>query len=409
MNNYILLLIYLIVLIFISAFFSASETALIGINRYKIRHQAKQGNHTAKLIQNLLRRPDIILSVILLFNTLSNILASAIATSLALHIFHNFGIAIVTIGLTLIVLIFAETLPKTIATNYATNITKIVIWPLAIILYISYPVIWFLNQFIILLMKILKLQVSEQRLDNLTQDELRTILGESFHPKHISYRDMLLHLLDLERLQVIDIMTPFYKCNKIDITYDWLEIIDQLKNSPQTDFIIYRNNLKNILGYLSSNTIFNLAINGKLNKITILKNLQEIYFIPQQVNLLKQLTSFQQYKKHFALIVDEYGNIDGSIHLNDILELIIGDLSSLQLTQTKKSYYIFSGSKKLREINKTLPVAICHKNINTLSGYIIDILANIPNSGTCLKTENYYIEILQVKSNKIKTVKLIKR
>lgn len=396
----------------VSGFFSSSETGMMALNRYRLRYRATAGQRTAIQLQKLLERPDRILGVILIGNTLANILATSLATFLALHLFGNEGVAIAAFLLTLIILVFAEVMPKTVAALYPERLTTIVAWPLSLLLWLIYPLVWIINTIVNTILLLFGIRVKKKNIDHLNREELRLLVRESSSAASKHHRDMLLSLLDLEQSTIEDVMVPRHEIVAIDIEDDWKDIVKLLCSYPHKYLPLYRNNIDQLIGIVDIQSIFHLVIDNRLNKDALMKAAFPLHFIPESTKLYRQLLRFQKEKCQCGLVVDEYGSLRGFVSLTDILEEIVGefirdiDTVSLDIQCQSDGSCLVAGAVNLRELNREMGWLLPTTSSKTLSGLIIEELEAIPRSGTSLKIANYYIEVVQVKDNRIKSVKI---
>ncbi|MCP4475677.1 MAG: HlyC/CorC family transporter [Gammaproteobacteria bacterium] len=407
-GNIITSAITLAVLLCLSAFFSSSETAIMAINRYRLRHLAKQNHASAKRVQRLLERPDRLLSLILIGNTLVNILASSIATVIAVHLFGDLGVAIATGILTMTILIFAETVPKTIAALYPQRLSFIVVWPLSVLLWLFYPLVWLMNSLVIRLLLLCRIRVKKRQFDHLTSEELYTLLYETSSVMPSQNRDMLLRLLELEKISVEDIMAPRHEIVGINVDDEWEEITAILANPPHSRLPLYHGNIDQLVGILEVQKLLPLLVNQELNHERLLQHVSPPSFALESTPLNKQLIKFQQERCYYAIVVDEYGTIQGFITLEDILEEIVGefildiDTMHIDIYPQKDGGYLIDGTTTLRELNKVMKWQLPTDGPKTLSGLITEQLEMLPQTGIGLKINGYRIEIKQVKANKVK-------
>ncbi|WP_067520695.1 HlyC/CorC family transporter [Endozoicomonas ascidiicola] len=399
-------------LLLFSAFFSSSETGMMAINRYRLRHLARKGNRAAKRTSALLDRPDRLIGVILIGNNLVNILASAIATIIAMRMWGDSGIAIATLGLTFVVLIFGEVTPKTIAAMYPEKVafpSSLVLTPM---LKILYPVVALVNWICSLLMRPFGIRPGQEGEDYLTSEELRTLVNESGLRLPTKRKGMLLGILDLEKVSVDDIMVPRNEINGIDIEDGIKDIIHQLRDCQHTRMPVYRGDVNNIVGMLHMRKIARLLTLEEVNKATLLQETIEPYYVPETTPLHTQLFNFQKAKERTALVVDEYGDIMGLVTLEDILEEIVGDFttdvsdSSQEITPQGDGSYIIDGSASIRDVNKLLGWELPTDDARTINGLITEEMQVIPDASVCWKVKNYRFEILQVRDNRIKSVRM---
>ncbi len=406
------LFIALIALIILSGFFSCSETAMMSLNRYKLKHLARKKNQNAKRLQGLLSRTDRLLSVILLGNTFSNILASTIATLLAQIYFDELGVFLVTLGLIIVILLFAEIIPKTYAAIYPEKFAYPMALPLVFLLKILYPLAWVLNILANNFLKIFKINLSKTGHEALTGDELRTVVSESSSMINTRHHQLLLGVLDLEQATIEDVMIPRHRIKGLDLNLPWPVLLDQMINSPYSKMPVYRDRLDNLIGILHLKNMVKFINKNTQNFVGNIKTLEQLvdkpYFIPEMSSLQTQLFQFQQNSEHFGLVIDEYGEIQGMVTLEDIVEDIVGAFSHSQSSQAQKivhqadGSYLLSGGMTIRDINRSLGVNLPTDLSKTLSGLITEYLQAMPTAKTCVLINQYPIEILEVKDNAVR-------
>ncbi|MCF6767881.1 HlyC/CorC family transporter [Thiotrichales bacterium 19S11-10] len=409
----ILPIVFIIVLISCSAFFSGSETSLMALNRYRLRHLAKNKHKAAKRTIGLLKRPDRILGVILIGNTFANILASAIATILAERWLGQFGLFASTIILTLIILIFAEVMPKTLAAIYPEKFAFPASYALKILLWLLYPVAWLANTIVNLVLKLFGILIPKSVTnDPLTKDELHSVVTESGATLTRNYRNMLLGILELENITVSDVMLPRRKVDAVDLDLPVEDILKSVSKCQHRKVIAYRNDIDQIIGVLNVHRVLGYCSHKQtVSKSDILKLVQEAYYIPQSVSLQTQLLKFQQRGERFAIVVDEYGSFEGIITTEDIIEEIVGEFAdtfeySELITKLSDQSYIVAGSITIRELNRHLNLKLPTKGPNTLSGLITEHLETIPSAPCCLKINSRIIEITKVSHNMIEKARI---
>lgn len=313
-------------MVVISAYFSGSETGMMTLNRYRLRHMAKQGNRSAKRVEKLLRKPDRLISLVLIGNNLVNILASALGTIVGMRLYGDAGVAIATGVLTFVVLVFAEVLPKTIAALYPEKVAYPSSFLLAPLQILMMPLVWLLNAITRMLMRMMGIKTDIVVSGSLSKEELRTIVHESRSQISRRNQDMLLSVLDLEKMTVDDIMVPRSEIIGIDINDDWKSILRQLSHSPHGRIVLYRDSLDDAISMLRVREAWRLMSEKKeFTKETMLRAADEIYFVPEGTPLSTQLVKFQRNKKKVGLVVNEYGDIQGLVTVEDILEEIVGD------------------------------------------------------------------------------------
>lgn len=408
------LIVTLIIMVVVSAYFSGSETGMMTLNRYKLRHLAKQGNRAAKRVEKLLRKPDRLISLVLIGNNLVNILASAIGTIVGMRLYGDAGVAIATGILTFVVLVFAEVLPKTIAALYPEKVafpSSFLLGPLQILMM---PLVWLLNIITRMLMRLMGIKNVSTVSSALNKDELRTLVHESHSKISRRNQDMLLSVLDLEKISVDDIMVPRNEIVGININDDWKSIVRQLTHSPHGRIVLYRDTLDDAISMLRVREAYRLMTEKQeFTKETLLRASDEIYFVPEGTPLSVQLVKFQRNKKKVGLVVDEYGDIQGLVTVEDILEEIVGDFTTSmsptlaeEVTPQNDGSVIIEGSANVREINKAFNWTLPEDEARTVNGMLLEELQEIPAIDTRVRLSNYDIDILDVHDNMIKQVRV---
>lgn len=406
------LLIILVVLIVCSAFFSGSEIGMMSLNRYRLRHLVRQKHKGAIRVNRLLSRIDRLLGVILIGNTFANILASAVATILAVRLWGNLGVAIATIGLTLIVLIFAEIAPKTVAAMYSQRIAFLVAIPLAILLKLLYPLVWFANMLASGFLRLCGIDTKQQHTEHLSGEELRTVVRESGVLIPQEHKEMLTSILDLEKVTVEDIMVPRSEIIGIDLNEPWEDILQQLENSQHTRLPLYNDDINQVQGIVHLRDVLGLIVDEDLSKETLIEAAHGSYFVPEATPLHTQLLNFQSAKCRSGLVVDEYGDVLGLVTLEDILEEIVGEFTTDAAAISKDiniqgdGSVIVDGSTTIREVNRVMKWQLPTNGPRTINGLVIEYLEDIPTSGTSLMITKHAFEILLVKDNRVKTVSI---
>ncbi|AMR68086.1 HlyC/CorC family transporter [Aquipseudomonas alcaligenes] len=399
-------------LIVCSAFFSSSETGIISLNRYRLRHKAREGHRGAKRASALLSRPDRLLGTILIGNNFVNILASAIATVLAMQIWGEAGIAIATVALTIILLIFGEITPKTLAALRPEAIAYPASLPLQVLLKLFYPLVVALNAISNLLLRLFGIDPSSRSSDSLTTEELRSVVRESGHALPESRQNMLLGVLDLETVSVNDIMIPRNEIIGIDLEQPIERIVELLQNTRHTRLPVYRQDINQIEGMVHMRQLARRLAHDQMTHELLLQVCQPAYFVPENTPLATQLLNFQKEKRRLGLVVDEYGDIQGLITLEDVLEEIVGDLSGQDQQQhadiqsQDDGSQIIDGSASIRELNKLLGWHLPSEGPKTLNGLVTEALESIPDSPVCLKIGPYRLEILESGDNRVKSVRI---
>lgn len=400
--------IILVGLIMLSAFFSSSETGMMSLNRYRLKHLAKTGHKGAQRVQKLLQRTDQLISVILIGNNFVNILASSIATVIAIRIWGEAGIAIATLLLTIVILIFGEVTPKTMAALFPEKIAFPASHVLRPLLKVLYPVVWAVNLFTGAFFRLLRISPSDGSSDHLSREELRTVVHEAGALIPAKHKDMLVSILDLEKVTVNDIMVPRNEISGIDLDDDTDTILRQLKNSQHTRLPVFKGDINEIQGILHLRSATKLLQQDEFNKSMIMQLCQEPYFVPESTPLNTQLINFQKGKRRFGIVVDEYGDVLGLATLEDILEEIVGEFTtdyastSPDIIPQEDGTFIVDGTTAVRTINKALGWNLSINGPKTLNGLITETLENIPDSNVCLKIEGHPVEVLQIKDNVVK-------
>jgi Mg2+/Co2+ transporter CorB len=408
------LFIVLILLLVLSAFFSGSETALMSINRYKLKHRVKKNEIAALRVDYLLNNPDKTLGLILLLNNFVNILASAITTIIAIELYGDKGVAIAAGFLTFVILVFSEVTPKTFASHYSDRIAYKISFFFYYGLVIFSPIVKFINFFSKLILTIFGVEKRKIQHDDLTNEEIKTIIQESSNKITENYEEMIINLLDLQKVTVEHAMIPKNDIEGIDITYSDDLINARLVDINHTRLPVYSGSLNNLIGFINKKHVPALIKeNSKVKTQELKKCLSEPYYIPEDTSLLSQLIIFKKEKKRIGCVVDEYGDIKGMLTLDDILEEIVGEYATVYEKENLiKDITIDNievhGSVQLREINKKLSINLADNSVTTINGYILESLQEIPQEGMTFKKDNIIIEVLEVKNNFIERI-LIKK
>ena len=402
----------LVLLILLSGFFSGSETALMTLNRYRLRHLAKSGNKSAQLAQNLLERPDRLIGLILLGNNFVNILASSIATVIALRLFGEAGIAIATGLLTLVILVFAEVTPKTLATLRAQQVAFFASHIYTPMMKVLYPLVWVVNVFVRQLLKLFNVSPDAANSeDNLDRDELRSVVNEASGMIPDSHQEMLVNILDLENVTVNDIMIPRNDILGIDLEDDWEDILAQIADTKHSRLPVYRESIDNVVGFIYLRKMLDVLRQKEIQREHLEARIRNTYFIPENTPLTVQLLNFQKQKRRIGLVVDEYGDILGLVTLEDILEEIVGEFTtdpdtSLEIRPQTDGSYLALGSTPSRQLGRLLGWDTAANGPKTLNGLILERLEEIPQAGKIFRIENDAIEVLAVGDNMVQEVRI---
>lgn len=400
------LLIALGVLIVISAYFSGSETGIMSINRYRLKHLAKENHKGALRVSKLLDRPDRLIGLILIGNNLVNIAASSIATVLGMRFFGDIGLVIATVILTLVVLIFAEVTPKTLAALYPEKISFPSSAILVPMLFVMKPIVLALNYITNGLLRLLGVRAEDAINHSLSTEELRTVINESSAMVQ-DHQSMVTNVLDLQDVKVEDVMVPRNEIKGIDINDDWKSIVKQITHTQHTRLLLYRDTIDDAVGFIHAKDALRLLMKDQFSKATLLRAVRELYFVPEGTNLYTQLEKFKQSKERTGIVVDEYGDIQGMVTLEDILEEVVGDFTTSSAPLSEGIYpqqdgsFLVDGSANIRELNKEMHWDFPTDGPKTLNGLILEYLEEIPQQNLSMRLADYPIEIVEVKDNKV--------
>ena len=403
----------LLLLLFLSAFFSGTETALMRLNRYKLKNQVRKGNKYAKILEKLLKEPEKLIGLICLGVNLVNFTAAALVTIIALKIGGEPFVAVATLLLTITVLIFCEAAPKTLAAIYPEKLA----FPSALIYYplmlVSYPMVWLISETSNAILWVLGFRQTKDRESSLSNEELRTVVREAGTLISRKYRSMLLNILDLEKVTVDDVMVPHTEISGINMEEDIEEIRETILRSEHTLLPVFSENINNIFGILHLRKLANLSSKNLYKKQDIERLSNEPYFIQEGTLLNIQLVEFQRRKQRIAIVVDEYGDIQGIVTLSDILEEIVGEFTTVpeaeeEYTKENDNSYIVSGNANIRDLNKSIKWEIPSNGAKTVNGLIVEHLGDIPKAETDVNISNYSFKVIESDSNHIHSVKINK-
>jgi len=395
-------------LLLLSAFFSGSETALMTLNRYRLQHLVKKKHRGALKVHQLLKRPDRLMGLILLGNNFVNILASSIATLIAIRIAGDEAIPASTAILTILVLIFSEVTPKTLAALRPETLAFVAAWLYVPLLKIFYPVVWIVNAISNLLLRIVGVNPKKAKKDTLDKDELKSIVSDTDHLLPARYQNMLIRILDLESASVEDIMTQRKEIVGIDLEDPIDDIIEQLRNSPHTRLPVFKKNIDRVIGFLHIRTVLSRISHPEFDKQVITDNLSKPFFIPASTSIHKQMQIFKTEKQRFGLVVDEYGDVQGLVTLDDLLQEIVGELvaeDEPDIKKQKDGSYLVDASVTVRELNRVTHWDFPTEGPKTLNGLIIEYMETIPESGTSIKFHGQILEIIQRDESTVKLVR----
>lgn len=397
----------LALLILLSAFFSSSETGMMSINRYRLSHQANSGDSRAKRVLHLLARPDRLIGVILIGNNFVNNLAASIATIIAIHFFGEVtGPAIATALLTITILIFAEVTPKTYAAIKPERIAYPASRVLLPLLKLLYPLVWLVNVISNGLLRLAGVKSVENGGDSLTRDELRTVVHEAGSMIPYRHQAMLLSILDLENVTVNDILVPRQEVLGIDLDDSLDDILQQIRTSQHTRLPVYKGDINNIIGMLHLRNAARFLSRTEVTKAAIVQEAREPYFIPESTPLHTQLLNFQKQKRRIGIVVDEYGDVEGLVTLEDILEEIVGEFTTdvsenQEIHAQEDGSHIIEGTANIRDINRVLGWHLPTDGPKTLNGLILEHLESFPDGAVCLQIGTTRMEIIEMRDNLI--------
>ncbi|HET7062224.1 MAG TPA: HlyC/CorC family transporter [Nitrosospira sp.] len=409
------LLIALAALLILSAFFSLSETSMMAINRYRLKHLVKQGSNAARLTTSLLSNTDKLLGVILLGNNLLNAAAATlVAVIVSLFFSHNeLALFFGTVGVTFAILVFSEITPKVIAAAYPERIALASSYVLNPLLKIFSPVVWFVNLFVQALLVILRLNPRAQsETQKISLEELKTLVLEAGHFIRKKHQTVLLNLFDLETVTVDDVMVPRNQIEAIDLDDDDEVIRNQVLTCYHTRLPVYRTTLDNVVGIIHVRKVLNQMRSGEITAAILERIMRDPYFIPSGTPLFSQLQLFQENRERVGLIVDEYGDWKGLVTLEDIVEEIIGEFTTHAPSQVgafirqADDSVIVEGSSLLRDLNRKLGLHLPLGGPKTLNGLIVEHFEDIPEAGTSLKIAGYPMEIIQTQDRVVKVVRI---
>ena len=398
-------------LLLLSAFFSSTETALMSVNRYRLRHRARQGHRGARLAEALLQRPDRLIGLILIGNNFANIFASSLVTIIALRLGGEGAIAAGAFILTLVILIFSEVAPKTLAALHPDRLAL----PAALIYYpllkVTYPLVWVVNLMANGVLRLMGVKADVVQGHALSHEELRTVVAEAGALIPMRHQRMLMSVLDLEDVTVDDIMVPRNDIAGLDIEDEWSEVLDQIKHSQHTRLPLYRGDLDNIFGVLHLRDVLEDLADHELSAEALVAHAREAYFVPEGTPLHTQLLNFQRAKRRLAFVVDEYGDVQGLVTLDDILEEIVGEFTTdpaniyRDVQPEDDGTWVVSGAANVRVLNRMMNWHLPTDGPKTLNGLILERLETIPEAGARLELGGYDMEILQIAENAVKSVR----
>lgn len=404
----------LILLLLCSGFFSASETSMMAVNRYRLKNLAKAGHRGAKLAEWLLSQTDKLLGVVLLGNNLVNAAAAALVTLISFRLFgeSEWALTLGTLAVTFLILVFSEVTPKVLGAAYPERIAPAASFVLAPMLKLFYPAVWFVNLFVQGLLRLLRLRPADAASNSMGVEELRTLLSESGSFLPAQHRGILMNLFDLEQVTVDDAMRPRGQIEAIDLATEAGEIVHQLATSHHARLPVYEGEPNNVLGVVHVRRALARLREADFDAAEFRGWLREPYYIPSGTTLYNQLAQFQATRQSLGLVVDEYGELLGLVTVEDILEEIVGEFTpelpggSLLGARDKDGSYLVEGSASLRQLNRKLGLAFPLDGPRTLNGLLLEKLEAMPEPGVSILLEGYPVEIVQVQDRVVKTARI---
>ena len=404
----------LVLLVTLSAFFSSTETALMSINRYRLRHRAREGSTGARAAENLLAQPDRLIGLILVCNNFVNSAAAAIVTVICLTLggegFAAIGVSIFTV----VLIIFGEVAPKTFGALYPERLALPAALIYQVLLKVLYPIVWVTNLVANGVLRLAGVSREKASTTSLSQEELRTVVAEASTVIPHRHQRMLMSILDLERINVEDIMVPRNEIVGIDVSDEWEDILDHLRESRHTRIPVYDGSFDELVGILHMKKVARLMARDEFDRgqLVALARSREPYYVPEGTSLNTQLLNFQRQRRRVAFVVDEYGDVQGLVTLEDLLEEIVGEFTSdtsvlhKDVHKEKGGTFIVNASASVRTLNRKMGWRLPTTGPRTLNGLIIEYLETIPEAGTSLRLNDYSLDILQTGDNAVKTVRL---
>jgi Mg2+/Co2+ transporter CorB len=408
-------LLALLVLLLIVAFSSGTEVAMLSVNRYRIRHRAQAGQRSARVLERLLHKPDEWLGANLVILAAASVFASAIATLLAERTGHRYAVPAAGVLLTLVVIVFCELAPKIYAASNPEGVALHAAGIYRVLVLVARPALWLTNSMAYGFLRLFGVGRATHPSQALSAEELRTVVTEAAPVIPARHREMLLSILDLGRITVNDIMIPRQEISGIDLNESWEEILDRLRQTPHTRLPVYEGELDNLIGLLHMKRVARELVRGELSRERLIEIARgrESYFVPEGTALNVQLAHFQRNRRRFAFVVNEYGDIEGLVTLEDILEEIVGEFTTDPATVTHKDVhierpgvFIVNASATVRALNRALGWQLPTGGPKTVNGLLIEHLETIPDPGTMVRVGAYEFEVLQVADNAIRTVRV---
>ena len=405
----------LVALLACSGFFSGSETCMMALNRYRLKHLVREGHKGAKLANALLGRTDELLSFILAGNTVINAATTILVAEICRRLFGeaDYVLAIATAAASFFILIFAEILPKILGAAYSETIALAAAYVLTPLIRITRPLMWIINVIVRALLKVLGIRRVNEHAQQLSMEELRTLVleGGKFIPK--KHQSIFLNLFELEDMTVDDTMTPRGQIEILELKHDLEEIRNALSTAHHTRLVVCEGGLDSVVGILHVRKVLNATRREQIDVEGLRAIMREPYFVPEGTALLTQLTNFQENQRHMGLVVDEYGEILGLVTMKDILEEIVGEFTSAAIGSASHFHkesdgsVIADGTCSLRVLNRKAGFSFPLDGPKTINGLLLEQLEDIPESGTSLIVAEHPIEILQVQNRMVKVVRIL--
>ena len=402
------------VLLLLAAFFAGSETALMSLNRYRLKHRAKGGNRGARLAEALLAHPDRLIGLILLLSTVVNVVTPTLVGLITFRLGGDYLVAVGVIALTFVLLIFCEVAPKTFGALNPERLALPAAYVYTPLLWALYPFVWATNLLANGTLRLLGVP-RQQASHSLSSEELRTVVAEAGAMIPQRHQQMLMSILDLENATVEDIMVPRVEIVGIDVEDSWDKVLVQLRQSQHTRLPVYEGDIDRIIGVLHMKRVVHELARGRLDRESLIEaaSARDTYFVPSGTPLNTQLVNFQRDKRRMAFVVDEYGDIQGLVTIEDILEEIVGEFTTDPATMMHKDVhrdvdgsFVVNATTTVRALNRSMRWSLPTDGPKTLNGLIVEFLETIPEPGTTLKLRDYMLEVLQTGDNAIKTVRI---
>jgi len=409
------LILTLLGLLVVIAFSSGTEVAMLSVNRYRVRTRAGAGERRARILEGLLSRPDQWLGANLVILALASVAASTVATLLALRVPHPYALPFMMGALTVVIIIFCELAPKIYAAVHSEPVALSAAFIYRILLWVTSPALWFTNRAAYAFLRLFGVRAATHGAQALSAEELRTVVSESSPLIPARHRQMLLSILDLERVTVNDIMIPRHEIAGIDISGDWEDVLERLRQTPHTRLPVHDGGLDNLIGILHMKRTAQEFARGTLTRERLIElaAAREPYFVPSGTSLMNQLAQFQRNRRRHAFVVNEYGDIEGMVTLEDLLEEIVGEFTTDPATvghrdvhRDGKGAWLVNGSATIRALNRSLGWQLPDLGPKTLNGLLLEKLENIPEPGTSLRIGALEFEVLQTVDNSIRTVRV---